>query len=278
MERGYTFSMKQMVQLFSAAFFAPLLVACSQQATETLTKKETQGEEHELQTANWSYSGETGPISWGDLDQTYTACVNGREQSPINVDYSEVKTTKTIETIDFQYKPTSFSVINNGHTIQVNNESERNKMIVEGTEYGLVQFHFHTPSEHQFSGQQYAMELHLVHQNENNELAVLGVMIQEGVVNKNLQTIWDALPKQKTTEEAIFIREPINLQVLLSQEQTFLYYNGSLTTPPCTEEVKWIVLEQPIEMSKEQIEVFQQIFPHNNRPVQPLNEREIIRN
>ena len=243
-----------------------------EEATVTEAKEQ---EEQELQSAYWSYTGEEGPESWGHLDESYAACVNGSEQSPINIEASQVKADGGMEDVDTQYEPTTFSVMNNGHTIQANTVSENNKMILGEAEYRLVQFHFHTPSEHQFNGQPYAMELHLVHQNENSQLAVLGLMIQEGKKNENLQAVWDMLPKEKT-EQDLPIGEPINLEALLPEADSFFHYDGSLTTPPCTEDVKWVVFEQPIEMSKEQIEAFQQIFPANHRPVQPLNEREII--
>lgn len=276
--------MKKVIHLLSAAILASALAACSQHApktvepeTKTVSVSEEQAQEHDLQSMAWSYEGATGPESWGELDEQYAACVNGSEQSPINIELSEAETNKTIEEVNIQYEPTTFSVINNGHTIQANTASVTNKIILDETEYQLVQFHFHTPSEHQFNGQPYEMELHLVHQNESGELAVLGVMIQEGSMNEYLQPVWAAL-QEEITEEDISLSEPVQLQTLLPKDQTFLHYNGSLTTPPCTEEVEWIILEQPIELSQEQIQVFQQIFPDNHRPIQPLNEREVIRN
>lgn len=276
--------MKKVIHLLSAAILVSALAACSQHApktvepeTKTVSVTEEQAQEHDLQSTAWSYEGATGPESWGELDEQYAACVNGSEQSPINIELSEAETNKTIEEVNIQYEPTTFSVINNGHTIQANTASVTNKIILDETEYQLVQFHFHTPSEHQFNGQPYEMELHLVHQNESGELAVLGVMIQEGSMNEYLQPVWAAL-QEEITEEDISLSEPVQLQTLLPKDQTFLHYNGSLTTPPCTEEVEWIILEQPIELSQEQIQVFQQIFPDNHRPIQPLNEREVIRN
>ena len=276
--------MKKVIHLLSAAILASALAACSQHApktvepeTKTVSVTEEQAQEHDLQSTAWSYEGATGPESWGELDEQYAACVNGSEQSPINIELSEAETNKTIEEVNIQYGPTTFSVINNGHTIQANTASVTNKIILDETEYQLVQFHFHTPSEHQFNGQPYEMELHLVHQNESGELAVLGLMIQEGSMNEYLQPVWAAL-QEEITEEDISLSEPVQLQTLLPKDQTFLHYNGSLTTPPCTEEVEWIILEQPIELSQEQIQVFQQIFPDNHRPIQPLNEREVIRN
>ena len=274
-----------MNQLMYLLFATVLLAGCSKKMTDNVvpeadmvTGTETEAAEHEMPLPAWSYTGDTGPDAWGELDESYASCVNGSEQSPINIEFSQVETQKTIENVETQYEPATFSMINNGHTIQVNSTTENNKMLLDETEYQLVQYHFHTPSEHQFNGKQYAMELHLVHQNDAGELAVLGLMIQEGTANEQLQSVWEAMPKEKTEEE-IAVSGDINLQELLPEDQSFLYYNGSLTTPPCTEEVKWVIYEQPIEMSKEQIEAFQQIFPHHNhRPVQPLNEREVIKN
>lgn len=158
-----------------------------------------------------------------------------------------------LDSIEIQYEPTAFSIVNSGHTVQANAETQSNSIVVEGNEYKLVQFHFHTPSEHLFNSQQLDMELHLVHQDANGEIAVLGLMIQEGKENKKLVPVWDVIPKEET-EKDISIKEPIDLQALLPSDQTSFYYTGSLTTPPCTEEVKWIVFEYPIEMSKEQIQ------------------------
>ncbi|WP_028390675.1 MULTISPECIES: carbonic anhydrase [Bacillaceae] len=276
---------KHLVYPFIVVSLSFLLGACSDQSKETTipkkeevtdTKENKATELNDTPTTHWSYEEETGPEHWGELNPTYSACINGSEQSPINIEFSQLKTSKKIENIEIQYQPTPFSIVNNGHTVQANAATPSNSIIVEGKEYNLAQFHFHTPSEHQFNGQLLDMELHLVHQDANGELAVLGVMIQEGKENEKLASIWSVLPNGETKKD-ISIKEPIDLQALLPSDQTFFYYNGSLTTPPCTEEVKWIIFENPIEMSKEQIQAFQQIFPDNHRPVQPLNEREIIK-
>lgn len=258
-----------------------ILGACSDQEKETQTEDDQPDKTQESQAtkpsdAHWSYKeGETGPEQWGELDSSYSACMNGSEQSPVNIEFSQVKTSEKSGNIEIHYTPAAFSLVNNGHTVQANAAGSGNRMIFEGKEYNLAQFHFHTPSEHQFNGHHLDMELHLVHQDANGELAVLGVMIQEGKENENLASVWDRLPKEETEKEVSV--EELDLQPLLPKDQASFYYNGSLTTPPCTEEVKWIVFEQPIEMSKEQIQEFQQIFPDNHRPVQSLNEREIIK-
>ncbi|WP_172372629.1 carbonic anhydrase [Sporosarcina jiandibaonis] len=272
---------KYFVYPFLVVSLSLLLGACSEQTKET-TKPEKE-EAHVIEkeetddttTAEWSYEEETGPEHWGELDSSYSACVNGTEQSPINIDSSQVKTTEKLDNVEIQYMPTEFSIVNTGHTVQANPTTPNNSIVVEGKEYILAQFHFHTPSEHQFNSQYLDMELHLVHQDANGKLAVLGLMIQEGKENEALASIWGELPKNETENE-IAIKDPVDLQALLPSNQASFHYNGSLTTPPCAEEVRWIVFEEPIEMSKEQIQAYQQVFPDNQRPVQPLNEREIL--
>lgn len=262
-------------------FLSLALAACAEQIAVNTEPKETKVNEGEnagvTEQREWSYEDLTGPEYWGELSSENLACVNGDEQSPINLEFSEVKVDKKLTENQINYEPTNFTLVNNGHTVQANAITEGNSMIVDGNEYNLLQFHFHTPSEHQFNGQSYEMELHLVHSDKNGNLAVLGMMIQEGKENEILASVWDGLPTEET-EEGNSGDYLIDLQALLPQNQMSYHYAGSLTTPPCTEEVKWIVFEQPIEMSKEQIQAFQQIFPDNHRPVQPLNDREVNKN
>ncbi|WP_338470854.1 carbonic anhydrase family protein [Niallia sp. XMNu-256] len=282
---------KKLVYLFFAVSLSFLIGACSSQDSKTVASleektsnvkeeastvmNENETEETEItQVAQWSYNGDTGPEHWGMLDKANLACADGSEQSPLNIEFAQVKGNEKLEEIQIQYEPTTFSLLNNGSTVQANATTDSSRINIEGKEYKLAQFHFHTPSEHQFNGQNYDMELHLVHQDANGKLAVIGLMIKEGEENENLASVWELLPNEETEKE-ISVKEPIDVQALLPQDQTTFQYNGSLTTPPCTEEVKWIVFEQPIEMSKMQIQAFKEIFPDNHRPVQPLNSREI---
>ncbi|MFS0577066.1 carbonic anhydrase family protein [Sporosarcina sp. 179-K 3D1 HS] len=278
---------KNLMYPFLILLLSFVLGACSEQTkeatisqneegTDTVEEVEEATESNVTPTPQWSYEEETGPEHWGELDPSYSVCIKGNEQSPINIETSQVKTSEKLESLDIQYEPTDFSIVHNGHAIQANPAIQNNSIVVEGKEYKLAQFHFHTPSEHQFNGENLDMELHLVHQDGNGELAVLGIMIQEGEENEALASIWGALPKSETEEE-VTIEEPVDLQALLPADQTSYFYEGSLTTPPCSEEVQWIVFENPIEMSKEQIQAYRQIFPGNQRPVQGLNEREIIK-
>ena len=236
------------------------------------TKKDTgHGEAH------WSYEGETGPEHWGEIAAEFASCSRGKEQSPINLDVEEVKKDSKQQQIEINYAPTTVNVVNNGHTIQANLSNENNKIVIDGTEYKLVQFHFHTPSEHQFDGENLPIEYHLVHKSSDDKLAVLGVMVEEGAKNKTLANIWSNLPKEET-EEGIEVKEPVDLTTLLPEDQASFRYNGSLTTPPCSEGVKWTVFEETVQMSADQIKDFSDIFSENNRPVQQLNKRQVITN
>lgn len=264
--------MKKHGYLFLAMFSSLMLAACAEEKSEEKEVITTSANQ-----SDWSYEESTGPEHWGKLDPKNLTCVNGSEQSPINVEIPEVKADENLKGNEIHYEPTTFTLENNGHTIQANAITKSNYIIIENNEYKLSQFHFHTPSEHQFNGQNYDMELHLVHSDENGKLAVIGLMIQEGNENKLLASMWNELPTDKTAK-GDSEKHVIDLQALLPENETTFQYAGSLTTPPCTEEVQWIVFEQPIEMSKAQIKAFQQIFPDNHRPVQPINEREINKN
>ena len=266
---------------FLMPFLVLSLVACSSTSPDVpkndAAKNEVAKEEkksNEVHTAQWSYEGETGPEHWGEIDPNYATCANGKEQSPINIETSKVIEDDKIEDPVINYKPTVFTLSNNGHTIQANPSTPDNSLVFGNEEYKLAQFHFHAPSEHQFNGQYFDMEVHFVHKNANNQYAVLGLMIKEGVSNPYLEKAWNVIPSEKTKED-VKLTEPIDLMNLLPADKDSFQYNGSLTTPPCSETVKWAVLEEPIEMSKEQIDKFRKIFPNNYRPVQPLNEREV---
>jgi carbonic anhydrase len=254
------------------------LVACS--TNQTTSKLEAKAEQKKAETheaPHWSYEGETGTDNWTDLDPSFSKCADGSEQSPIDIELADIKVDKTVENVKINYSPTTLTVMNNGHTIQANDASRKNSIMVDGKEYKLVQMHFHKPSENQINGQNFAMEGHLVHKNSKGGLAVLGFLIKEGSENKELAEIWTKLPKEETKDD-VKLDKPVDLVNLLPEEKKSFRYNGSLTTPPCSEGVKWIVLETPIELSKEQIAAFGAIFHDNHRPVQPINDRQVTTN
>ena len=218
---------------------------------------------------DWEYGGESNPTHWGDLAPEFKSCKAGHAQSPINIDsYREGKPTK----IEFNYRPTTAEVIDNGHTIQINYEPGSTLEI--GNEvYELKQFHFHTPSEHRINNNASAMEAHFVHQNEAGKLAVVGVMINSGAENPVIASIWDAIPDGNKQEDSGEVS--LNAANLLPEDKTYWSYNGSLTTPPCSERVSWNVLSEPIELSPEQIATFESIYPYNARPIEPLDGRTV---
>ncbi|WP_110928002.1 carbonic anhydrase [Bacillus massiliglaciei] len=258
--------------------FGILLSACAEQAKETAEKKEreeetgTSGEEH----VHWSYEGNSGPENWGSLNEDFLACEKGSAQSPVNIESAKAGESGGTNEIQMNYQASEYSLLHTGHTIQLNPKSGENTLEVDDSTYQLVQFHFHTPSEHQFDGEHHEMELHLVHENEEGQLAVAGIMIEEGEENEQLASVWNSLPEKQSAEE-MDVKSKIDAGELLPEEEQVVRYDGSLTTPPCTEEVKWMVFEDPINMSKEQIDSFQDLFPNNSRPVQPVNERELLK-
>lgn len=224
---------------------------------------------------HWSYSGDTGPAKWSTLDTQYAACANGTEQSPIDIELSQLKVDKELGKFETNYKPTAFTLMNNGHTIQANDASSSNTITIEGKVYTLVQLHFHKPSENQINGKTFEMEMHLVHKNSEGNLAVLGVLIKSGSENTQLAEMFSKLPEEETTED-VKLDQVIDLNALLPQDKKAFRYKGSLTTPPCSEGVDWTVLEEPIELSEKQIQAFGTIFSDDHRPVQPLNGRTVI--
>ncbi len=218
----------------------------------------------------WSYTGNTAPRKWGDFSPDYAQCKTGRQQSPINITHTVKANNAPIE---FYYNPAPFKIINNGHTIQINSNAN-NSIKIDGRIYHLIQFHFHSPSENRVNGKSYDMELHLVHKNTQGQLAVVGVFLENGRHNPFIQTLWTYIPNQLNQEK--FHNININPANTLPANQSYYYFDGSLTTPPCTQGVKWYVLKYPISVSVEQIRKFTSILGYNARPVQAINQRSVF--
>lgn len=229
---------------------------------------ETSNHGHEI---HWEYSGEGGPEKWGDLKSEYAVCQLGRAQSPVDL---KATISEDLPDLQIDYNSVPLTILNNGHTVQINYPAGSG-MTVGGQRFDLLQFHFHTPSEHKINGQAYAMELHFVHKTGDGQLGVLGVMIEEGQHNSAAQRIWDHLPLTKT-EAKTYGDVKIDGASLLPQRHGYFRLMGSLTTPPCSESVNWHVLTQPIEFSAEQIQKFKQAFSMNARLAQPLNGRLVV--
>ncbi len=220
---------------------------------------------------HWSYEGESGPEHWGELDAHFEACAKGVEQSPIDIPAS---TPLNPANITFNYNPGALTIFNNGHTIQANYD-QGSSIILDGTRYDLAQFHFHTASEHAVAGQHAPMEIHLVHKNASGGLAVIGVLMQSGDENSGYAPVFQNMPAQEIAPAAV-PGVSVDASQLLPAQQTYWRYNGSLTTPPCTEGVKWIVMNTPVKVSDAQIAAFTAIFKNNERPIQTLNTRTFL--
>lgn len=247
-----------------------LLLAALMLIVVSCTGKDVQEDEHaEDGHAHWSYEGETGPEHWisgGFCDEGV-----GAEQSPIDIPADAPVHSADIE---FSYNPFAMAVLNNGHAIQVNSDGE-SKITIEGSEYTLLQFHFHALSEHTFGGEYADMEVHFVHKNAEGQLAVIGIMMYKGAENAALAAMFDNIPAHK--DETIEVDAEINGLDVLPAAREYYRYNGSLTTPPCSEGVKWFVMKESIEISEEQLAKFTAVYSNNYRPVQPMNEREFIK-
>lgn len=220
---------------------------------------------------HWGYKGDGGPEHWGSLNPEYSLCSHGKSQSPI--DFTKAYDTELAE-IKFSYNTTPLKVINNGHTIQVNYAPGSNAQI-DGQMFQLLQFHFHTHSEHTVNSKPYDMEMHLVHKNEKGELAVVGIFMKKGKENKVIQTIWDNIPHE-INKEKVNPAVKINAHDLLPSDRSYYHYFGSLTTPPCSEGVNWSVMKTPIEVSDAQIKKFKSLMKLNARPTLPVNKRFIL--
>jgi carbonic anhydrase len=223
-------------------------------------------------TPEWSYEGANGPEHWGELDAANAACASGKEQSPIDIRDAK---KGALPRLQFEYKSTPLKIVNNGHTVRVNfAPGNGNFLIVGDKRYELVQFHFHRPSEEQIKGKQFAMVAHLVHKADDGKLAVVAVLLKAGSANMTLQQIWDHMPMTEGPEQQISDVE-FNPSGLLPANAAYFTFAGSLTTPPCTEGLTWFVLRTPTDVSHEQIDAFAKLYPHNARPIQPLNGRVV---
>lgn len=222
--------------------------------------------------AVWGYKGDSGPDRWGDLSQKYILARTGRRQSPIDIAET---TRKELPDIEFRYQPSRIQIVYNGHTVE-DVQDEKSVIVVDGQDFHLKQFHFHSPSEHTINGRHYPMEMHLVHASESGRIAVVGVMIDEGnKENAAFAPVWRHLPTEENKVREY--RELVDTDAMLPKKRTYFRYDGSFTTPPCTEDVIWLVMTKSVRLSGKQIAAFQEVIRGNNRPVQPLNGRVVTR-
>lgn len=220
---------------------------------------------------HWTYSGNGGPEHWGELDPKFVLCATGKNQSPVNL-------TGFVEAdlapIEFSYSPGGNEILNNGHTIQINYQ-QGSTIAVGGHAFELKQFHFHAPSENEIEGKSFPMEAHFVHADQDGNLAVVAVMLEEGAANAELEKAWQQMPAEGGKHS---LTPVVLASALLPESKDYYRFDGSLTTPPCSEGVWWLVMKAPVAVSKAQIEEFAHAMHHpNNRPIQPIFARAILK-
>lgn len=223
-------------------------------------------------TTHWGYAGHEGPAHWGELDAGFGTCATGKNQSPINLTgYTDAE----LPPVTFHYTTRGTEILNNGHTVQVN-VAPGSTIDVNGRNFELKQFHFHTPSENHIDGKAFPMEAHFVHADKDGNLAVVAVMMNDGATNKALAKVWSELPTKAGDHQTLTAQ--VDPAALLPTDRDYYRYDGSLTTPPCSEGVTWLVMKDPVTASKAQVDQFAAALPGpNNRPVQPINARLVVR-
>ncbi|MBB5190507.1 carbonic anhydrase [Silvimonas terrae] len=224
---------------------------------------------------HWTYEGAEGPASWGHLSQDFHLCEQGRAESPIDITNARKAPVNTPR-IQFNYGPLPVHLLNTGHAMQFVAAPDKDSVTLGDTSYKLQQFHFHSPGEERFAGKSSPLDMHLVHASAQGKLLVVAVQFElADESNPVLQTLEDLMPQEHGAERLINSIQ-IDPAALLPANSGYYTYSGSLTTPPCSEGVTWVELKQPVKISKAQLEKLQQFYDHNQRPVQPLNGREIL--
>jgi carbonic anhydrase len=223
---------------------------------------------------HWTYTGDTGPEHWAELSDEFEACRLGKNQSPINI-MTENLIESALPPINLEYMGRTESIINNGHTLQIN-VSGKNTLVTHGGAFELKQFHFHSPSEHQIDGEPFPLEAHFVHQNDQGELAVVSLLFRSGDVNQTLIDFGQAAPK-KAGGQVEYSRPLHELMKDPTSDITHYYrYNGSLTTPPCTEGLRWYLIPVAFTISNEQIANYIELIGADARGPQPVNARIVL--
>lgn len=244
---------------------------------------------------HFGYSGDTAPAKWGSLSSEWRACAEGKNQSPVDLGgFVEAK----LPALEFKYSTVGVNIVNNGHAVQVNyakgseiqadghQHAPYANMVPyapgsvlghDGRTFELKQFHFHSPSEHTLNGKSFPMEMHLVHADKDGNLAVVSVLMSEAPTdNPVLAKLWTQMPAKAGDKNTL--QAKVNVMDLLPKSKDYYRYSGSLTTPPCSEGVRWYVVKQPASVSKTQIEAFRKaVGAVNNRPLQPVNARDILK-
>jgi carbonic anhydrase len=243
---------------------------------------EEDGVAHEEDEAEvqWGYEGEVGPAHWGHLSSEFLLCCAGRAQSPIDLKGATVVAGEALEgrlgteVLTLEQRARVMDLVHIGHTIQVRHDVLMD-LHLDDVHYRLLQYHFHAPSEHTIEGEQAPLEVHFVHRSAHGQLAVIGVLVEEGEHDPIWDSVLSALPKGPGDQRHIEGLE-LDMNKLRPLPRRYFRYQGSLTTPPCSEGVEWVVMAERRQISKEQMEAIVSHLHSNVRPIQPLNDREIV--
>lgn len=257
---------------YSLLSFLPIVAFAgnTSEKTEKTADAPSATSHNERLQSHWDYMGIEGPEHWGILTEKYMTCETGDRQSPINITMTHHGEHQ--QNLVFHYQTSQLHEMNNGHTIQVSHGSGC-RVDLNDRKYQLRQFHFHTPSEHHIEGKAFPMEMHLVHQDETGHVLVLAVMMATDAPQPVLSKLWKWLPEQLGQEVSIPLE--VKLTDILPTKTHHYAYSGSLTTPPCSEGVQWIVLKEPMSVAQQDVDQFVQIIGLNARPIQPLGGRHI---
>src|SRR5580658_3454517 len=231
---------------------------------------------HSPSLAHWAYSGDESPQHWGDLDPTYALCKTGGSQSPIDLPPTPPRHEPAPARP--HWDPIPLRLTNNGRIVQVE-DTATSAFVVDGTTYRLAQFHFHSPSDHTIAGHRYAVEMHLVHKSDAGKLLVVAIFFESGAENVTLAPVWSAIPAPSDVPNTVVPGVTVDVSPLLPAAPRYLRYGGSLTVPPCTEGVTWLVVEPDAntQMSPGQIKTLHdRTQPSSSRPLQPAGAREVV--
>ncbi len=222
--------------------------------------------------ADWNYYGKTGPLGWGKLDPAFKACSDGREQSPLDIRKTHLN--KSLKPIEVHYLTGSETLENNGRTIVVH-VNPGSYIVADGVRYDLVQYEFRHPSEEAVKGKLTDMSVQFLHKSAEGKLAIVAVrmVMNQDAPNAILATLFADLPRK--AGETRKIKELVNPAGFFPGNRSYWTYTGSLTTPPCTEGVRWFVMQQPITLSQTQLMKYTWMFHVNTRPFQDAHGREI---
>jgi carbonic anhydrase len=282
--------MKKLIKFSSGLFFPLLFLSFIPISGLVAATNQNKSSGHSV---HWGYTGASGPNNWHSLAKGFALCGSGKRQSPVDI-WNEMPAE--LYPLGFQYQPLPLQVLNNGHTLQANyntpggqetvsiggkahpvkmNPTYNSTLMLGDVPYKLLQFHFHTPSEHARNGRRYPMEVHLVHKSADGNLAVVGVMLKQGSMNPTLGKILDHA-SDKINQTKLVKGITINATDLLPSDRTVFHYSGSLTTPPCSENVNWFVMKNPIEVSDSQVNQFSRLIGENARPLQSMYWRSML--